>query len=225
MSAGVLDFLDMFMADSTPEPIKPPRPTVRKSRHFYRCEDCLSVVAVETKLPEERGRWSGRMECTAKCGACGAHIEYMGETRYTVGGHEYAMRYPTGEFKPACDGKCIGAVGPNCDCQCGGENHGTGNCVEIFHDSGVPKVRMPEGARAKADAYRALVQSIDAAWDARYGDVTRRKRAGEWINNFQHYQDGQNVRVSLSKARALRTHAGRNKRLHQILTALTGAPA
>lgn len=23
-----------------------------------------------------------------------------------------------------CDGRCMSALGPNCDCQCGGENHG-----------------------------------------------------------------------------------------------------
>lgn len=24
-----------------------------------------------------------------------------------------------------CNGRCMGAVGPACDCSCGGENHGT----------------------------------------------------------------------------------------------------
>lgn len=26
-----------------------------------------------------------------------------------------------------CDARCMGAVGPSCDCQCGGENHGLSN--------------------------------------------------------------------------------------------------
>ena len=206
----------LFDLPAEPVVVRPARPTERKSRHFYRCDDCLTVVAVEAKLPEERAQWSGRLKCTAKCGACGAGLDYMGETRYTVGGHEYALRYLTGEFKPACDGKCIGAVGPNCECQCGGENHGTGNCVEIFEESGVPKVRTPEGARVKAETFRALLAQVDAAWDARYLDVTQRKRAG-WIPDFQRYLDGQRLRENISKARALRTHNGRTKRLAEIL--------
>lgn len=27
-----------------------------------------------------------------------------------------------------CDARCMGAVGPSCDCACGGENHGRNNC-------------------------------------------------------------------------------------------------
>lgn len=34
-----------------------PRPMVRKSRHFYRCEDCLTVAAVDTKLACKRDKW------------------------------------------------------------------------------------------------------------------------------------------------------------------------
>jgi len=28
-----------------------------------------------------------------------------------------------------CDGRCTGAVGPACDCKCGGENHGGGHAA------------------------------------------------------------------------------------------------
>lgn len=27
-----------------------------------------------------------------------------------------------------CNGVCMGAVGPSCDCSCGGENHGKSHC-------------------------------------------------------------------------------------------------
>lgn len=27
-----------------------------------------------------------------------------------------------------CNAVCMGAVGPSCDCQCGGENHGKSHC-------------------------------------------------------------------------------------------------
>ncbi len=31
-----------------------------------------------------------------------------------------------GNFNPEhkCDSRCLGAIGPNCDCSCGGANHG-----------------------------------------------------------------------------------------------------
>lgn len=36
-----------------------------------------------------------------------------------------------GTFNPekVCDGRCMGAVGPACDCSCGGENHGAGHAA------------------------------------------------------------------------------------------------
>ena len=32
----------------------------------------------------------------------------------------------SGKFNPekGCDGRCMGATGPSCECSCGGENHG-----------------------------------------------------------------------------------------------------
>jgi hypothetical protein len=32
-----------------------------------------------------------------------------------------------------CNGVCMGAVGPSCDCQCGGENHGL-NHISVTND-------------------------------------------------------------------------------------------
>lgn len=31
------------------------------------------------------------------------------------------------EFKP-CGARCTGATGPNCECSCGGKNHGASHC-------------------------------------------------------------------------------------------------
>ena len=30
-----------------------------------------------------------------------------------------------------CDGRCMSAIGPSCDCSCGGTNHGAGHGVRI----------------------------------------------------------------------------------------------
>jgi hypothetical protein len=62
-------------------------------------------------------------------------------TEGTVGGHEYALRNVTG-YKPICDGKCTGATGPNCDCICGGENHGTGRVVPIYTERRACRISM-----------------------------------------------------------------------------------
>lgn len=32
--------------------------------------------------------------------------------------------------KHVCDSRCMNAVGPNCECSCGGANHGAGHSVE-----------------------------------------------------------------------------------------------
>ena len=45
------------------------------------------------------------------------------------GGHGATFSVVQGSFSESvkCGGKCRGAVGPSCDCQCGGENHGSGH--------------------------------------------------------------------------------------------------
>jgi hypothetical protein len=35
-----------------------------------------------------------------------------------------------------CDSRCMNAIGPNCDCSCGGANHGRGHHVELRFDLG-----------------------------------------------------------------------------------------
>lgn len=38
----------------------------------------------------------------------------------------YLLRYLRGRLRDdvTCDARCTGATGPNCDCSCGGANHG-----------------------------------------------------------------------------------------------------
>jgi hypothetical protein len=38
-----------------------------------------------------------------------------------------------GKYSPRhrCDARCLNAMGPNCECSCGGENHGRGHQVEL----------------------------------------------------------------------------------------------
>lgn len=49
------------------------------------------------------------------------------------------------QFAPPCDGRCTNARGPNCDCQCGGKNHGNQRLVEAQSDAGaIPKTIIKE---------------------------------------------------------------------------------
>lgn len=180
-------------------------------RHCWRCADCLTV-GFTTEFVESTRNERGFYHF-AECGACGGDVEYMGP----VNKHHQISHTET---QPACDGRCTGAIGPSCDCQCGGENHGTGATVEVLKRvEGLPRIMMPSNARAKAETYRALVAEFRAAWDAKYSYATREKRAGYVsAQTYAVYMRGQTVMSAFSKARAMRTHGGRNKRITALVT-------
>lgn len=42
-----------------------------------------------------------------------------------------------------CDGRCTNARGPNCECSCGGVNHGSQRTVKVWRDAGaVPSAKV-----------------------------------------------------------------------------------
>lgn len=62
--------------------------------------------------------------------------------------------------------RCTGAVGPSCDCPCGGVNHGSGLLVLVEATTTVPRLTPPgdgAAARARAEAYRAAVAGAVSA--------------------------------------------------------------
>jgi hypothetical protein len=181
-------------------------------RFFYRCEDCLTVVATNKEIMATRNE-RGYLRY-AICGACEGRIEFMGRV-------ERERLWTTGHECP-CDGRCTGASGPSCDCQCGGKNHGTGRVVEVEKCAGgLPRVMTPPDAKQKADEYLALCEQYEAAWTVKYGEITERKRAGEYIGNFGFFLEGQYEWKAYSKACSLRTHAGRNKSLKALIAGIT----
>lgn len=192
---------------STPAPKPKPAP-----RHFYRCTLCLSVACTEKKIStyvDEAG-WTRH----GKCGACDGNLEYLGETK---GDHLTQVQYLC-----PCDSRCTNAPGPNCDCRCGGENHGTGRLVAVEVDAGgVPRLKVTPEARKVADEFIALRDTVWDAYDAKYGDVNEMKAAGEWIGNWSFYMDGQYTAKRIRAACAMRSNA-RNKKLSAILNELKG---
>jgi hypothetical protein len=47
---------------------------------------------------------------------------------------QYRLEYTFGYFSDhPCNAKCMGAVGPSCDCSCGGANHGRNHAFQPDH--------------------------------------------------------------------------------------------
>jgi len=186
-------------------------------RHFYRCADCLSVIATDAKIHAVQIPPS-YCYSYGECGACGGRIEHLGEV--------CRDRLVRRELRVPCDARCTGATGPNCECHCGGENHGSNRLVEVIVESGrLPRFMVPENARAKGEAYRELLRAVRSAHDSRYGRVIQLKRDGVYLSppEWQRFCDGQYVNQRIQAARELRSHAARNRRLNAILTELVGA--
>jgi hypothetical protein len=100
---------------------------------------------------EREDRWETERVATraaqVQCPACGA--QYKARTNYgppepgtyrpRFMGRVEGARLTRMESRTPCDGRCIGAVGPSCDCSCGGENHGMTRLVDVAVDAGSVK--------------------------------------------------------------------------------------
>jgi len=56
--------------------------------------------------------WNGTLQAPCDCGK----------------GSLIGKRVAGTHSEKACGSKCMGATGPNCDCSCGGRNHGGAHC-------------------------------------------------------------------------------------------------
>ena len=185
-------------------------------RHYYRCADCLSVITTEVKvrpvqIPPSYSYSYG------ECGACSGRMEYLGEVC-----RDHLVRR---ELRVPCDARCTGAAGPHCECQCGGENHGSNRLVEVIVEVGkLPRFMVPEKARAKGEAYRELLRVVRTAQDARFGRVFQLKRNGHYLSppDWCRFCEGQGLSHQILAARELRSHSARNRKLNGILAEITG---
>lgn len=209
--------VDILFSDPEPRVSAPIKPPAFVKRFFYRCADCLTVAATMDKLPEARANWGGNVP-TAKCGACDGAIEFMGATEKSW------QNYTTREvgIRPICDGKCISATGPNCECQCGGVNHGSGMVVPVYEYQGIPRLKVVDPKAAdKAGIYRALLESVNAAWERKYRWIVAAKYQRYLDSSeFQTFLESGWKRSAINVASAMRSHAGRNKKLSAILAEL-----
>ena len=158
-----------------------------KSRHFWKCPLCLTVAATE-------GDAVSRLDC----GYCQVAMNYMGRV-------QRSRLVRDDDFCP-CDARCTNAVGPSCDCSCGGLNHGTGALVTVTVDAGpVPIANVQPTAQQKWDLreYQSLRTSLQrqlqAAQDARQHGTAQRICSALW------------------KAATMTSHSGRMRTLRAAL--------
>jgi hypothetical protein len=163
-------------------------------RHYYKCADCLSVVATADKVTP-----------APDCGLCGGAVEYMGEV-----GRDWSGLQKTRTVS-VCDCRCTNAAGPRCDCQCGGVNHGSGRVVEVHYPAGdKPKLRIPPRAEALrvAEEWRAAYASAKA----RYSELSAKKYGGVYLS-AEEFNKWCRIGYALREARGLHTHKARMARL------------
>lgn len=199
MQAGLFESFDLGAA------VQPAGAFV--ARYFHRCADCLSVAA----LDREYGR--------AQCAECGGRMEYMGRTSKIAD-----SQLVRDTWRCPCDARCTHAMGPDCDCRCGGKNHGSGMWVPVTESAGaVPLVHVKPGARKFADHYRALVESVRAAIQERYGRAIALKAGGVHLEGpeYRLYCRGAAFNRRLNEVQGYRAHHTRNRKLEQLLREVT----
>lgn len=160
--------------------------TNHASRHFWKCPLCLTVAATE-----------GDTVSKLNCGHCQVSMNYMGRVSQNrlVQTHE----------RCACDARCTGAVGPSCDCVCGGANHGRNAVVLVNVDCGpVPVAQVKPTAQA--------------LWDLKEYQALREKLQAELktLHPRKDYMRGQRITGALWKAATMTSHAGRMRTLRAI---------
>ncbi len=206
--------LDILFGD-TPTIEPAPRPVVKQAapreRHYFRCLDCLSVFAVDgAECLQRETDPQGYRPLILKCGACSGRVEHMGQVAA-----DRLVRY---EHRCPCDHRCTNAVGPSCDCRCGGVNHGSGMVVRVVASSeGIPVAQIPRASHARmiADEYRAAVAAAKTRIAWAYATIEA-KRRGEWIRSYADLTAAQRIVEKVSQARAYRTHKRRISALEAI---------
>lgn len=126
------------------------------ARHYFRCVDCLTPFCanMEGKAPRRAVPEGTKCECgNAK------NFEYMGKVRGSV----YTKAETVTDCK--CNQICAHARGPNCECECGGSNHGLGMMLVLRETVGgkIREARATKKARDHAIWYRAKVAELTEA--------------------------------------------------------------
>lgn len=177
-------------------------------RHFWRCSDCLSVVATEGetdayyKLNSYGGRYLG-IDCT-----CGGIYTHMGRVE--------RQRLVKDELRCACDARCTHAAGPTCECSCGGVNHGKGVVVAVTVDKGgVPQIKPVDTKALKvAEEFREAVEETKKALGWAF-EVIQLKNQGVWVE-YDKFCSMISVMKKFRTAQGYQTHKRRMAALQEL---------
>ena len=164
---------------------------------YHKCGECLTAFAcVEPKVDE------------CDCGS--TDITFMGR----VQGDQYVNTVN----RCPCDGRCTHAMGPTCDCSCGGVNHGTGRVVPTTVVGGKIKVTNPSADiyddMVRGYKYRELRDKAEEIYAAVFG-----------VDNLSWSYEGRVARHDLNKALELRVYDRRhNAILNFVLKYVSKVP-
>lgn len=92
----------------------------RTVRFIYKCRPCKVVKAIDRRY--ELSYW---VDAAGKRGSVSdrllsAHID----PRCACGRYYRVQQVKAALSEHQCDARCINATGPDCECGCGGKNHG-----------------------------------------------------------------------------------------------------
>lgn len=166
-------------------------------RHFFRCFDCLAVMAVNPADYDE-------VRKSAVC-SCGGELSEMGAvTHKTV----VTSQSP-------CDYRCTNAHGPECDCPCRGANHGSGAVVKVVRsESQAPRLESPSAGRAM-EFHLAQDAAIEA-FESTYPGARAKFKAGIYIPQRAVWDACRTFKDAFLSASDLKTHSTRIERLTKL---------
>lgn len=180
------------------------------NRWFVRCKDCLTVAAIDAVWHTTWQAYEGLQKHV--CGICNGKIEAMGKVQQE--------RLANTENRWPCDNRCTSAIGPNCDCSCGGKNHGSNMIVEVTVDAGgIPKLNNWKSAMqgsqalAQAENYRAALLLAKTLKD-KFAELRKQRNLNnqEWLK----FDKLNAAIVNLEKSRTPKSRIERISRIIEI---------
>ena len=165
---------------------------------YFRCSDCLTAFTSQ----EKRIDWC----------ACGGKVQAMGVV--------HGPRYRKTEECTACDERCTNAVGPSCNCQCGGENHGTGKTVQTVVEQGMVKVSAlqdPAKSMRIANEFHSAFAEAKKRLYAKHGLTLKQIIHRIYIADKTEYWAAINAERALNSAKSYKVHKLRMEYLANFL--------
>ena len=108
-------------------------------RYIARCPYCKASFAIEGVAPSQRSKADALLLVEAHGRTCEktevrlqfrsyGRPEYRAASAYDVMTADWRIQQVRGAFKAnvKCNGKCTHAKNGDCECSCGGKNHGSG---------------------------------------------------------------------------------------------------